>query len=149
MNAPHISLSSLPSLCQKFSRLKFDKVLTKIISHSFWTRYRHCRHGAYLDSQLSCWGVMCVTFPGVHRSVLFSWLIFQSVTSCSLWFYAGCHWRQPSVSCTWTLALTTFQLPPCLSGYVSQRYCVFDVQSISALKVISAVSLSHKFNFRT
>ena len=33
MSAPRIILSSLPSLCQKFSRSKFYRVLTKIILH--------------------------------------------------------------------------------------------------------------------
>jgi len=42
LSAFHTSLSSLPSLCQKFYRWwKFAKVLTKIILHSFFgTRYR-------------------------------------------------------------------------------------------------------------
>ena len=35
MCTPHISLSSLLFLCQKFSRWKFDEVLTKIVLHSF------------------------------------------------------------------------------------------------------------------
>jgi len=35
MNASHVSVSCLPSLYQTFSRWKFDKVLTKIILHSF------------------------------------------------------------------------------------------------------------------
>jgi len=39
MNASHIKLSSVPSLCKNFSRSKFDEVLVKIILHSF------LRHG--------------------------------------------------------------------------------------------------------
>jgi len=38
MGEPHISLSSLPSLCQKFHNWwKFDKVLTKITLHRFFS----------------------------------------------------------------------------------------------------------------
>jgi len=44
MNAPRVSLSFSPSLCQHFhSRWKFDKVLTKTILQFF-------RHGAVANS---------------------------------------------------------------------------------------------------
>jgi len=37
MSVPHVSLSSLPSLCQKFTQLvDVWEVMTKIILHSFF-----------------------------------------------------------------------------------------------------------------